>query len=63
MKKLLLYLQIITMIFPVGVFFTYIFMDEGDQFTFEHYLVTVLSAFPFFMALVIRFFLSDFEDK
>jgi len=63
MKRLFLFLQLLTVIFPVGVFFTYILMDEGDQFTFEHYLVTVLSAFPFFMSLVIRFFLSGFEDK
>ncbi|MDT8363627.1 MAG: hypothetical protein RQ714_03110 [Nitrosomonas sp.] len=63
MKKLFLFLQMITIIFPVGVFFTYIIMDEGDQFTFVHYLMTVLSALPFFLSLLIRFFLSGFEDK
>lgn len=63
MKKLFTFLQLLTIIFPVGVFFTYIIMDEGDQFTFEHYLVTALSAFPFFMSLVIRFFLSGFRDE
>ncbi|MGG7054198.1 hypothetical protein [Nitrosomonas sp. ANs5] len=63
MKKLFLLLQVITSIFPIGVFFTYILMDEGDQFTYEHYLVTVMSAFPFFMVLLIKYFLSGFEDK
>lgn len=63
MKKLFLLLQVITSIFPIGVFLTYILMDEGDQFTYEHYLVTVMSAFPFFMVLLIKYFLSGFEDK
>ncbi|MFO7578680.1 MAG: hypothetical protein R6W74_00515 [Nitrosomonas halophila] len=63
MKKLFLLLQVITSIFPIGVFFTYILMDEGDQFTYEHYLVTAMSAFPFFMVLLIKYFLSGFEDK
>lgn len=63
MKNLFVLLQSITAIFPVSIFFTYIIMDEGDQFTFEHYLVTALSAFPFFMSLVIRFFLSGFRDE
>jgi len=63
MRKLFLFLQLLTITFPIGVFFAYIIMDEGDQFTFEHYLVTALSAFPFFMSLLIKFFLSDFEDK
>lgn len=63
MKRLFLLLQAITIIFPIGIFFTYIIMDEGDQFTYVHYLVTVLSAFPFFMTLLIKYFLSGFEDK
>ncbi len=63
MKKLFVLLQIITVIFPIAIFFTYIIMDEGDQFTYEHYLVTALSAFPFFMVLLIKYFLSGFEDK
>lgn len=63
MKKLFILLQTVTIIFPVGIFFTYIIMDEGDQFTYEHYLVTALSAFPFFMVLLIKYFLSGFEDR
>lgn len=63
MKKMFRLLQAITIIFPIGIFFTYIIMDEGDQFTFAHYLVTGLSAFPFLMTIVIKYFLSGLEDK
>ncbi|CAD86299.1 MULTISPECIES: hypothetical protein [Nitrosomonas] len=63
MKNLFVLLQSITAIFPVSIFFTYIIMDEGDQFTYEHYLVTALSAFPFFMVLLIKYFISGFENK
>jgi len=63
MKNLFVLLQSITIIFPIGVFFTYIFMDGGDQFTYEHYLMTSLSAFPFFMVLLIKYFISGFDKK
>lgn len=63
MKKLFMFIQTIMVVFPVGIFFAYIIMDEGDQFTYEHYLITALSALPFFMVLLIKHFVLGFEDK
>lgn len=62
-RNLFVLLQSITIIFPISVFFTYIIMDEGDQFTYEHYLMTTLSALPFCMVLLIKYFIAGFEDK
>ena len=59
---LILSLSIIT---PITVFFGYIIMDEGDQFTAEHYMVTALSTVPFIFALLVKFLMSgvDKEDN
>ncbi len=62
MKNLFLLLQSLMIIFPIGVFFTYIIMDEGDQFTYEHYLMTTLSSLPFFLVLLIKHFVSGFDE-
>ena len=60
--NLVITLSIIT---PVVIFFGYIIMDEGDQFTSEHYMVTALSAIPFGFALMVKFLMSgvDKEEK
>lgn len=63
MKNLFVLLQSITIIFPISVFFAYIIMDKGDQFTYAHYLATTLSAFPFCMVLLIKYFISGFDKK
>ena len=60
--KLVIVLSIIT---PVTIFLGYIIMDEGDQFTSEHYMVTALSTIPFIFALLVKFLMSgvDKEDN
>ncbi|MCE7915199.1 MAG: hypothetical protein DYH15_11085 [Nitrosomonas sp. PRO4] len=60
--NLVITLSIIT---PVVIFFGYIIMDEGDQFTSEHYMVTGLSTIPFVFALLVKFLMSgvDKEDN
>ena len=58
--NLVLALSIIT---PVTVFFGYILMDEGDQFTTEHYMVTGLSTVPFIFALLVKFLMSGVEKE
>ena len=45
----------------VMIFFGYIIMDEGDQFTAEHYMVTALSTVPFVFALLVKFLMSGAE--
>ena len=63
MKRLFTYLQIITIIFPIIIFSVYIIMDEGDQFTDEHYLITGLSTVPFFIVLLIKLLMSDADKE
>ncbi len=59
--NLVIALSIIT---PVSIFLGYIIMDEGDQFTAEHYMVTALSVVPFIFALLVKFLMSGVEkDK
>ncbi|WP_304054670.1 hypothetical protein [Nitrosomonas communis] len=53
-KKLFLLLQMLALIAPVGIFFMYIIMDEGDQFTYEHYWVTGMSFIPFLFVLLLK---------
>ena len=48
---------------PVSVFFGYIIMDEGDQFTTEHYMVTGLSTVPFIFALLVKFLMTGAEKE
>lgn len=62
MKRFFLLIQILAIIFPITIFFAYIIMDEGDQFTAEHYMVTGLSAIPFGIALLVKFLMSG-ADK
>lgn len=52
--RLFLLLQILALIAPVGIFFMYIIMDEGDQFTYEHYWVTAMSFIPFLFVLLLK---------
>ncbi len=63
MKKLFTYLQIITIIFPIIIFSAYIIMDEGDQFTDEHYLITGLSALPFGIVILLKFLMSGADKE
>ncbi len=58
--NLVIALSIIT---PVTVFFGYIIMDEGDQFTTEHYMVTALSTVPFVFALLVKFLMSGADKQ
>lgn len=58
--NLVIALSIIT---PVSVFFGYILMDEGDQFTTEHYMVTGLSTIPFVFALLVKFLMSGVDKN
>lgn len=44
---------ILSLIAPVAIFLGYIIMDEGDQFTSEHYMVTALSTVPFIFAILV----------
>lgn len=38
-------------------------MDEGDQFTSEHYFMTGLSAIPFFIAQLVKYLMMGAEDN
>ena len=53
----------LSIIAPVTIFFGYIIMDEGDQFTAEHYMVTGLSTIPFVFALLIKFLMTGAEKN
>lgn len=55
---LVISLSIIT---PVTIFLGYIIMDEGDQFTTEHYMVTALSTAPLVFALLVKFLMTSAE--
>ncbi len=57
---LVITLSIIT---PVTLFFGYIIMDEGDQFTSEHYMVTALSTIPLVFALLVKFLMSGVDKE
>ncbi|MEK6735739.1 MAG: hypothetical protein AABY47_04160 [Pseudomonadota bacterium] len=63
MKRLFGLVQILAIIFPIIIFAAYIIMDEGDQFTSEHYLVTGLSAIPFFIVLALKFLMSGVDRE
>ncbi len=63
MERLLGLVIILSLIAPVTVFFGYIIMDEGDQFTSEHYMVTALSAIPFIFALLVKFLMTGADKE
>lgn len=65
MKGLFNLVIVLSIITPITIFFGYIIMDEGDQFTSEHYMVTALSTIPFIFALLVKFLMSgvDKEDN
>lgn len=54
---------ILSLIAPVAIFFGYIIMDEGDQFTSEHYMVSALSTVPFIFAILIKFLMSGVDKS
>jgi len=54
---------ILSLIAPVVIFFGYIIMDEGDQFTSEHYMVSALSTVPFIFAILIKFLMSGVDQN
>lgn len=63
MKRFFLLIQILAILTPVTIFFGYIIMDEGDQFTAEHYMITGLSALPFVIAMLVKFLMADVDKK
>ncbi len=63
MERFFLLIQTLALIAPVTVFFGYIFLYEGDQFTAEHYMITGLSALPFGIALLVKFLMSDVDKN
>ncbi|UJP04778.1 MAG: hypothetical protein LZF61_07910 [Nitrosomonas sp.] len=63
MKRVLMLIQILAIMFPIMIFFGYIIMDEGDQFTAEHYMVTALSMIPFVFALLVKFLMSGADKE
>ncbi|HRB28980.1 MAG: hypothetical protein ABL887_08255 [Nitrosomonas sp.] len=54
---------ILSLIAPVAIFLGYIIMDEGDQFTSEHYMVTALSTVPFIFAILVKFLMSGVDKN
>lgn len=44
-------------------FFGYIILDEGDQFTAEHYMITGLSALPFVIAMLVKFLMAGVDKN
>ena len=63
MKRFFLLIQILAILTPVTIFFGYIIMDEGDQFTAEHYMITGLSALPLVIAMLVKFLMVDVDKK
>ena len=63
MKRFFLLIQILAILTPVTIFLGYIIMDEGDQFTAEHYMITGLSALPFCLAVLVKYLMSDVDKK
>ena len=63
MNRFFILIQLLAIIAPVTVFFGYIIMDDGDQFTAEHYMLTGLSALPFCIALLVKFLMSGVDKK
>ena len=62
-KRLFLLLQFLAFIAPIGIFLMYIIMDEGDQFTYEHYGVTAMSFIAFVFVLLIKYMFSDLDQN
>ncbi|WP_297324160.1 hypothetical protein [Nitrosomonas sp.] len=63
MKGLFNLVIVLSIITPVTIFLGYIIMDEGDQFTSEHYMVTALSTIPFIFALLVKFLMSGVDKE
>ncbi|MDR4518493.1 MAG: hypothetical protein MRK00_14075 [Nitrosomonas sp.] len=63
MKRFFLLIQVLAILTPVTIFFGYIILDEGDQFTAEHYMITGLSALPFVIAMLVKFLMVDVDKK
>ncbi|MDP1558239.1 MAG: hypothetical protein Q8K59_06290 [Nitrosomonas sp.] len=63
MKRLFWLLQILSIAFPVIIFFAYVVMAEGDQFTSEHYMMTGLSAVPFVIVQLLKFLMSGVDAE
>lgn len=63
MKGLFNLVIVLSIITPITIFFGYIIMDEGDQFTAEHYMVTGLSTIPFIFALLVKFLMSGADSN
>ncbi|MBX3628757.1 MAG: hypothetical protein KF908_02370 [Nitrosomonas sp.] len=63
MKRFFLLIQILALLTPITVFFGYIIIDDGDQFTAEHYMITAISALPFCIALLVKFLMSGVDKK
>ena len=63
MKGLFRLVIVLAIITPVSIFFGYIIMDEGDQFTSEHYMVTALSTVPFIFAILVKFLMSSVDKN
>jgi len=54
---------VLSLIAPIVIFFGYIIMNEGDQFTSEHYMVSGLSTVPFIFALLVKFLMSGVDKE
>ena len=54
---------VLSLIAPIVIFFFFIFMYEGDQFTSEHYMVSGLSTVPFIFALLVKFLMSGVDKE
>jgi hypothetical protein len=63
MQRLISLVLFLSLIAPITIFFGYIIMDEGDQFTSEHYMVTALSAIPFIFALLVKFLMAGADKE
>jgi len=63
MKRFFLLIQILALLTPITIFLGYIIIDDGDQFTEEHYMITAISALPFGIAMLVKFLMSDVDKK
>ncbi len=63
MKRFFLLIQVLALLTPITIFLGYIIIDDGDQFTAEHYMITGISALPFCIAMLVKFLMSDVDKK
>jgi len=63
LKRLLLVMQILTLLLPIVVFITFIIADEGDQWTSAHYFATGFFSIPFIVVQILKFIIYGGDES